>query len=91
MLAALECACQEGIGEIRKILAHRKLVRMISSDELVTQTFRERIDALIVERALKTDRLVQIIQNMSNWRVRSVSELTEFEAMVLLHVLGGVS
>jgi hypothetical protein len=88
-LTRLKRKCQNDLNKLRKALAYRKLVDMISTDERVTPTFCRKLDVLISKRGLDRERVMQIVRATSKGRAESLGELTEIEAMVVWHLLGG--
>jgi hypothetical protein len=88
-LMLLERECQHDLNNLGKALAHRKIIEMLSADEPVTARFRRKLDVLIAKRGLDYERVVQIVRAASKGRVQSLGGLTEIEAMVVWHLLGG--
>ena len=76
------------ICEIRKFLLDGLVADALLS-ALPTPYSHHELEMLILRRGLRRDCIIQLLRKTTRNRVRSIEDLTEREAMVVWHLLGG--
>jgi hypothetical protein len=56
---------------------------------LPTPQSHHELERLILQRGLQRDRICQLLQKATRYRVESIADLTKIEALVVWHLLGG--
>jgi hypothetical protein len=88
--AAFQGDYERELQDIQATLIERVLFEDLPNDGPPTPQFRQELAALIAERGLSVDRILEIFCFATNSRAKAIEDLTEIEAMLLWHFVRGL-